>query len=414
MPSAAAPWLAPTLGLLVLLAGCGSDDHVPTAPTPIPPLASLVVTPESDTLDVGETRLFTATAVDTAGDPYTGALDWESMDPGVFTVNSSGVVTAAGEGSALLVVSGGGQADTASVLVYATAVGWVIQTSNAVENLQDVFCDAGGRLAWVVGDDGLVLSTADAGVTWTRRVPSTYDLYGVWFTSATEGWAVGDFGTVLHTLNGGATWMRLDDVGTTDNLRDVHFAHADTGWVVGANGRILTTCDRGETWLSTQLVTPTLNSVMFAGADGWAVGDNGRLLGSHDAGASWFILTPSVTGQALRGVWRRSAEQAVAVGANGTVLRTAAGADSVIWGLENAGSLYQFEGVCLPTAAVGYAVGWNGTAGFVLRSDDGCATWRTQEVASASTLRGVFFLDDRRGWVVGDNGVIRHTSSGGE
>jgi hypothetical protein len=72
--------LMPCLGLLVLLAGCSSESN-PVAPIVVPPLSSLVVTPAADTLDVGESRLFTATAVDTAGDPYTGALVWTSTTP---------------------------------------------------------------------------------------------------------------------------------------------------------------------------------------------------------------------------------------------------------------------------------------------------------------------------------------------
>lgn len=405
--------LMPWLGLLLLAAGCGSGRN-PVAPVVIPPLSSIVVSPGADTLEVGESRLFTAAAVDTAGDPYTGALVWKSTDTAVFTVNSSGLVRAEGEGSARLVVSGGGQADTADVLVYPTATGWVVQTSNAGEDLHDVFCDADGRLVWVVGGDGLVLSSADAGGSWTRRVPSTYDLHGVWFTSATEGWVVGNAGTVLHTLDGGANWTRLSTVGSGEDLRDVYFASRDVGWAVGTNGQILATTDRGATWSKTWRGGQALNGVMFAGADGWVVGENGVIVGSHDSGVSWFIVNPSITTEPLHAVWRRSAEQAVAVGQQGVVVRTAATADSVAWSLGNAGSLYQCEGVCFPAAATGYAVGWNGTTGFVLRSDDGGATWRPQTAVSAFRLRGVFFVDERRGWAVGDNGVIRHTASGGE
>ena len=180
------------LGLLVLLAGCGSESN-PVAPGPIPPLSSIVVSPAADTLDVGETRQFTAVALDTAGDPYTGRLVWTSTDDGVFTVGSTGLVTARGEGSAQLVVSGGGQSDVATILVYPTTSGWVVQTSNAAEDLRDVFADADGRLVWVVGDGGLVLLSGDGGATWTRRVPSTYDLHGVWFTSA----CLGEAGAVV-------------------------------------------------------------------------------------------------------------------------------------------------------------------------------------------------------------------------
>jgi photosystem II stability/assembly factor-like uncharacterized protein len=152
---------------------------------------------------------------------------------------------------------------------------------------------------------------------------------------------------------------------------------------------------------------------MFAGArDGWAVGDGGTILGTHDRGLSWFIV-PSITGQALKALWRVDAETAVAVGAQGVVPRTAATPDSVAWVLGNAGSLNQLEGVCLADTLTGFAVGLNGT-GAVLRTSDGGETWAPQTVNSQYRLRGVFFLDARRGWVVGDNGTIRHTTSGGE
>jgi photosystem II stability/assembly factor-like uncharacterized protein len=71
--------------------------------------------------------------------------------------------------------------------------------------------------------------------------------------------------------------------------------------------------------------------------------------------------------------------------------------------------------VCLPDTLTGFAVGWNGTVGVVLHTSDGGETWGApQTVSSQYRLRGVFFLDARRGWVVGDNGTIRHTTSGGE
>ena len=404
--------LMPLLGLLVLLAGCGTGKN-PVAPILIPPLSSVTLSVHADTLDAGQTRQFGAVALDTAGVPYTGALQWASSNQGVFTVGSTGLVTAIGEGTALLIVSGGGQADTASVLVYPTVTGWLAQTSNAAEDLYDVFFDGAGRLGWAVGSGGVVLSTTNAGATWTRRVPTTSTLRGVWFTSALEGWAVGLAGTVLHTLNGGSTWTQITSSASSENLMDVYFATPDTGWVVGAGGLILATTDRGVHWQRTLRGGATLNGVMFTGtADGWAAGDNGIVLGTHDGGATWFTL-PYATSQSLKGLWRRDAQKTVAVGAAGVVLRTSATADSVAWALGNAGSLYQLEGVCLTDNLTGFAVGLNST-GAVLRTSDGGETWAPQVVSSQYRLRGVFFVDARRGWVVGDNGTIRHTTSGGE
>ena len=406
--------LTPLLGLLVLLAGCGKGTN-PVAPIIIPPLSSLSLSPLADTLAVDQTRQFTAVAVDTAGHPYAGTLLWTSSDEGVFTVGTTGLVRAVGEGLALLVVAGGGRADTARVLVLPAETGWLAQTSNATEDLNDVFFDGAGRLGWVVGSGGVILSTTDAGAAWTRRTPSTFSLQGVWFTSALEGWVVGNSGTVLHTVDGGSAWTRLTSPATSENLMGVYFATRDTGWVVGTNGLVMSTTDRGVTWRKTNRGGLTLRDVRFAGTlDGWAVGEGGIILGTHDRGVSWFVVQPSVTGQALQALWRRGTEFSVAVGAQGAVARTAATADSVAWTLGNAGSLNQLEGVCFATNSTGYAVGWNGTAGVVLRSDDGAGTWRVQTANSQFRLRGVFFVDAQRGWAVGNNGIIRHTSSGGE
>jgi len=405
--------LSPLLGLLLLLPGC--EAVTPTAPVEIPPLSSLALSLHADTLQAGGTRQFIATALDTLGSPYTGPLLWRSGDTGVITVTSDGFVRAVGEGSTWLFVEGGGRQDSASVLVYPLESGWVIQTSNASERLNGVFFDGNGRLGWVVGNGGVVLSTVNAGGNWTRSLPATTNLRGVWFTSPAEGWVTGDNGTVLHTEDGGGRWTRLTNTGAGEDLMHVHFATRDTGWVVGSNGLVLRTFDRGAHWQKTYLGGLTLNSVMFTGArDGWAVGEGGVILGTHDRGLSWFVVQPSVTGLALRSVWRRSVERAVAVGATGAVPRTGTPQDSVAWLLGSAGSENQLEGVCFPTDETGYTVGWNGLTGTVRRSDDGGETWRPQVVRATFRLRAVFFVDGRRGWAVGESGMICHTASGGE
>src|SRR5205085_2934123 len=104
---------------------------------------------------------------------------------------------------------------------------------------------------------------------------------------------------------------------------------------------------------------------------------------------------------------------ALAVGDQGVAPVTTVGPDSTSWLLMNAGAANQLEGVCVPTSLVGYAVGWNG-AGLVLRSDDGGTSWLPQISNSQFRLNDVFFVDDQRGWAVGDGGTILHTGTGGQ
>jgi len=405
--------IALVLASLATLAGC---SHKPTRPVIIPPLSRVTLNVHVDTLQVNEVHILIATAFDTLGHAVSDVpFTWTSSDLSVATVSTSGSVLGVGEGVARIVAEAGGRRDSATVFVF-PGFGWIAETSNASENLNDVFFLSSGRTGWVVGDNGVVLKSRDAGVTWTRQTPTTADLHGVWFTGATEGWAVGSTGQVLHTLDGGDSWADTS-LGAAFTFNDVVFATPDTGWVVGASGAIFHTFDRGRSWTQ-QLPTVTisnLHSLSFAGTrDGWAVGDNGTLVGTHDGGRSWYLFTPSGTAQRLNAVLRRSNTLALAVGAGGVVLRSSATQDSLQWAVGNAGAFFTLLGVAFPTSTLAYASGSNAGVGAILRSDDGGANWHTQTVSSQFRLNRVTFVDALRGWAVGDAGTIRHTARGGQ
>jgi photosystem II stability/assembly factor-like uncharacterized protein len=400
---------------LVALAwiGCGSES--PTAP-PSVPLSRVVLSPVVDTLQVGVSAQFTATAYDTLGNQVAGVgFQWSSGNTQIFTVTGGGKATGVGEGTAPLFVQAGGQRDTSWVTVFPDT-GWVRQTSGTTSELNAVFFQPDGRSGVAVGAGGTVVRTTDAGATWTRPLSGTaFTLNGLWFSTASEGWAVGSGGTVLHTSNGGQSWVRLLNVGVGDVLYDVQFATPDTGWVVGGSGLVLRTFDGGASWQSTRLPTAfALNVVAFSGTqDGWVVGVGGVIGGTHDGGLTWF-MTPSLTAQALEGVWRRGPAAAWAVGAQGVAPRTVVTPDSIAWELRNAGSTRQLQDVCYPTDLIGYAVGFDAAlGGMVLRTDDGGVSWEAQAARTTSRLNDVFFVDAVRGWAVGQGGVIIHTARGG-
>jgi photosystem II stability/assembly factor-like uncharacterized protein len=408
-------WLAAVLGATLLagaLAGCSSSKRI-TQPGVIPPLSSLTIDVQVDTLGFGDIRTFTVTAIDTNGATVSINPAWRSTNTGVFTVSGTGRVTAQGEGTATLVAEAGGQIDGATITVLPGG-GWIVQTSTLSTNLNGVHFRPDGRRGWAVGAGGRIVATQDAGVTWTQQSSNTIeDLHGVWFVTSSEGWAVGNGATVRHTVNGGATWTTVVTGVAVENLFDVHFAHPDTGFAVGATGVVLRTVDGGTTWTRRTPTASNLNSVSFASAwHGWAVGDNGTIIGTHNAGASWFTVTPAVTAQNLRAVWRRSESRAWAAGLVGAAPRTVTGPDSTQWTLASAGASKQLYGVSFGDDMVGYAVGIDGT-GAVLRSDNGGGSWQVQTSNSQFRLNDVFFIDAQRGWAVGNNGTIIHTARGG-
>lgn len=399
--------------LVALVSGCGTGSP----PTYVlPPLSAVDIAVSADTLGVASSVQLSAIARDLMNQPVNSAtFAWTSSDPAVATVNSGGLVTAAGEGNAFVYAAAGGLRDSASILVVPTVGGWILQASGSSRQLNGVFFQPDGHDGCAVGDGGEILTTADAGVLWTKRISNTsFNLNAVWFTSSTVGWAVGGNGTVLRTLDGGVTWSGVTS-GASENLTGVYFATPDTGWVVGANGVVLRTFDPSlaAPWTKQNPVGANLNAVGFAGTrDGWAVGNGGTIIGTHDRGLTWFTASPAVTASNLLGVWRSTRFSAFAAGAAGAAPRTVETPDSTAWELQSAGAGNNLMGVMFPDSTHGWAVGENGT-GLVVSTLNGGASWTPQTAPVSGTLRGVYFLDRLRGWAVGDNGRILHTGSGG-
>lgn len=393
-------------------AGCSSNTIAP--PPPPPPLSRVDLVPTGDSLAVGGTRLFTATAYDTNATAVSGVtFAWSSTDNGVVTVGSNGLASAQGEGVAWVIASAGGKSDSARVFVY-TQNGWYAQTSNTARNLYGVFFQPDGRTGLAVGALGTIVRTTDAGATWTAVTSGTSnDLQSVWFTSANNGWIAGDGGVVLKSVNGGVSWARDLTVGASENLMCVRFADAGHGWFVGSSGVVVRTADGGANWSRTHPTVSQLNGVSFADtSNGWAVGSGGTILGTHDGGRGWYVVQPAVTALTLESVWRNSNTLAWGAGAAGARVRTTATVDSLAWSAGTYGAANDMRALMFVNDATGFAVGAN-AGGVVLKTLDGGGSWIPQVSSSAQALNDVYFVDALRGWAVGDAGRIVHTSRGG-
>lgn len=114
------------LAATVLAFAACEDLRTPTAPLPIG--ATLLVAPDVDTLFVGDTVQagdsvrFTVLVRTYSGDTveFTGAR-WESSDPSVATVDSTGLVTAHRTGEAIISAVAGERASARLVVLPATA-----------------------------------------------------------------------------------------------------------------------------------------------------------------------------------------------------------------------------------------------------------------------------------------------------
>jgi photosystem II stability/assembly factor-like uncharacterized protein len=108
-----------------------------------------------------------------------------------------------------------------------------------------------GQNVWVTGEQGIILHSADRGLTWeTQRVGEPWEeLMDVHFADAQNGWAVGWQGTILRTTDGGRTWIKKDPgLGYTGAVLTVCPLSANVAWVGGYDAFAARTTDGGLTW----------------------------------------------------------------------------------------------------------------------------------------------------------------------
>jgi photosystem II stability/assembly factor-like uncharacterized protein len=231
-----------------------------------------------------------------------------------------------------------------------------------------VDCETG----YVVGHNGAILKTSDAGLTWTLQTSGTaYTLTDVNFpVDAQVGFATGWYGTILKTSDG-ETWDTLPS-GTSENLYAIQFpTDTDTGYAVGEAGTILKTVNGGEKWTAIYSGTDEwFTSLCFPNdcQTGYVVGSSGCALKTTNAGLNWIDQTIN-------------ADQ---------------------W----------FESVCFPEGPdIGYVSGYNC---MLYKTQDGGNTWVDMNPTAEpyACWHVVFFVDDQEGYIAGTGADIRKTCDG--
>jgi photosystem II stability/assembly factor-like uncharacterized protein len=229
-----------------------------------------------------------------------------------------------------------------------------------------------GDKGWIVGDNGIILYSDDAGATWQNQSTGLADtvirLTDIYLYDADTGWITGDNGLVLKTTNGGASWVRKTTP-TTSRLYGLSFVDAEHGWAVGNGSTIMSTSNGGESWTLETGGSYDYKDVIFVDQNhGWAVGKEGTVIRTFNGGGFWTSPLPTHVTTGLTSVF-------------------------------------------FANDSTGWAAGEGGT---IIYTTDGGLTWIKQYSDTQNPLFALFFLDERVGWAVGYDGTIRYTNSGGQ
>ncbi|MDR0611462.1 MAG: hypothetical protein LBG58_15245 [Planctomycetaceae bacterium] len=128
-----------------------------------------------------------------------------------------------------------------------------------------------------------------------------------------NGWMVGDNGLILSTLDRGSRWSVAPGKlpGHSDRPVDLNTVEAlgKNIWVAGNPGTIIySSADSGKTWKATPSgVSTVIRKIVFADPqNGWAVGDLGTILRTNDGGTTWKTQRTGGSRLALLGFFGRA------------------------------------------------------------------------------------------------------------
>ena len=178
--------------------------------------------------------------------------------------------------------------------------------------------------AWVVGHDAIILYSGDGGRTWSRQYYAPEEeapLFDVWFEDRQHGIAIGAYGLCLETFDGGGTWSSRIISEEDPHFFDITESPAGMLYVAGEFGTILRSADRGKTWQG----CPSPYNGSFFGVLALqdetvlVFGLRGNLYRSTDKGDNWLKLETG-TSAALLGGTQRADGSIVLVGLSGCVL----------------------------------------------------------------------------------------------
>ncbi len=259
----------------------------------------------------------------------------------------------------------------------------ILETLDAGESWQkkrDIFhgndFDFNGNVAYIVGAEGYVLRSVDAGNTWLQ-LQTGFDnvLLSVSvvdeFTTFISGISIGNQNNsvLLKTENGGSSWQ-LIDFPNNNAVKSIVFTSTLVGHAACENGKILKTIDGGETWYLTaqentsydfsklHFISPTIGFVAIE----WE-----GLYKTLDGGNTWNHVFGS----------------------------------------------FDISSINFINENIGFV---SGEDGLIFKTNDGGLNWEEISfmfLSYYSDMTGIFFTDENHGYVAGERGRIAKTNNGG-
>jgi photosystem II stability/assembly factor-like uncharacterized protein len=275
-------------------------------------------------------------------------------------------------------------------------------------SLTDIYVVPGTTTGWATDTLGTVWATTN-GTDWSSQMTSGSSLQAVTAYDTQHVAAVGSSGQVFVSANGGATWAnRSTSPGWT--LRVASYLPSGVLWVAGEHGLVGRSANDGATWtVIGNRVEPTVTYDGEATSDTTFVASTSgdMFYRTADTGATWTPATVPTPGESWADITGSDGARMWRVGSRG---RIDASTDGATWSAQTSGTSDALYAAAALTRQVVVAVGSNGT---IVRTTDGGATWASVTSGTTATLRAISSNGDGIVWIVGDGGAMLRSSDAG-
>lgn len=279
------------------------------------------------------------------------------------------------------------------------------------------------KVVFLIGDNNLILKSADGGKTWAKLFTGFLSDYGFNDISVIDEnniTAIGNNGLIIRTTDGGVTWKKQLS-GTKEELCEISYADKNNGMIVGVNSVILRTTDSGASWIKkscgdnlelTSVVMMDHDNAVISGTHWSTEASYSSIYKTTDGGNTWTLQKSDNSWESFFHISSIDQNNKITVGANGSIYRsTDAG---LTWNKQNSGTTCWLWDACFYDSLNGIVIGQYSSSGKLLKTTNGGETWEEPDpYVPSGGLFGVSFGDKLNGIAVGEFKSIILTTDGG-
>jgi photosystem II stability/assembly factor-like uncharacterized protein len=313
---------------------------------------------------------------------------------------------------------------------YPRPSGWIRRDAPGIsEDIRDMIAITETDV-WMVGDNGTVISTQDAGLNWDIH-PGFQDALLCLEKTGSTMWIGSDMGSIWKSVDDGQNWSQLNSIPGGNSILKMVFTSALNGWsIVGINSdfdvdnvnRIYQTNDGGQSWKLVDNL-PDGNSGGYTDlffldeSTGWIIKTPyyssypAQIFKTTDGGNTWNAQTlPYSSSHSSGSFFTIDGTYLWLLGSDQT-MHTAE--SNQIWYSKEVG-VYGGKKMMYTDFNTGWCIG----AGEKLyKSVNSGRNWEIHDLNTSGGSYEIYAVDmvnNDIGWAAGQNGYIFYTNTGGE